>query len=143
VVRLRPAAAVVVFEPARGVLMIRRHRFITGAQGWEVPAGRVEDGEQVLEAAARETLEETGWRPGSLSLLGSSHPAQGLLDITHHVVLANGAAHEGDPAHSHESSEVAWIPLGRLLPMIEAGEMPDGYSQHALLLARALGRLGG
>ena len=58
-----PAAGCVVSDDERGVLLIRRHRFITDTWGWEIPAGRVDPGETPGEAAVRETLEETGWRP--------------------------------------------------------------------------------
>jgi len=142
VVRIaRAAVAAVVHDAERGVLMLHRHRFITDNWGWEVPAGRLEAGESPEDAAAREVLEETGWRPGPLTSLGASHPMQGLSDMRHNIVLARGAAHQGAPVDTHEASEVAWVPVDRLVPMMAAGEMPDGYSQHALLLALALGRL--
>ena len=48
-------------DPARGVLALWRHRFITDTWGWEIPAGRLEAGETAEQAARRETLEETGW----------------------------------------------------------------------------------
>ena len=56
------AAGVVVHDPDRGVLLLWRHRFITDAWGWEIPAGRIDDGEEATAAAAREVEEETGWR---------------------------------------------------------------------------------
>ncbi len=49
--------------PARGVLLLWRHRFITDTWGWEIPAGGIDPGETPPDAAARETLEETGWEP--------------------------------------------------------------------------------
>src|SRR5690348_12490882 len=49
----RPAAACLVDDPERGVLLLWRHRFITDSWGWEVPAGGVADGESLVEAAAR------------------------------------------------------------------------------------------
>jgi ADP-ribose pyrophosphatase YjhB (NUDIX family) len=62
VVRMPAAASgTVVHDPARGVLLLWRHRFTTDTWGWEVPAGRIDDGETPEQAAARETLEETGW----------------------------------------------------------------------------------
>ena len=48
------AAGTVVVDPARGVLLLWRHRFTTDTWGWEVPAGRVDEGETPIEAAARE-----------------------------------------------------------------------------------------
>ena len=55
------AATLVVME--RRVLMIWRHRFVTDTWCWELPAGRIDPGETVAQAAARECLEETGWQP--------------------------------------------------------------------------------
>ncbi|MCB1259267.1 MAG: NUDIX hydrolase, partial [Acidimicrobiales bacterium] len=77
----QPAAGVVVHDPGRGVLLLWRHRFITDTWGWEIPAGRVEVGETIEEAAAREVLEETGWRPGPLEHLLTFHPANGITDL--------------------------------------------------------------
>ncbi len=60
VVRMPGEASGVVVQDGDRVLLIHRHRFITDSTGWEIPAGRVEMGEDPIEAAARETLEETG-----------------------------------------------------------------------------------
>ena len=48
------ASGTVVHDPDRGVLLLWRHRFITDTWGWEIPAGRIDDGETPEEAAARE-----------------------------------------------------------------------------------------
>src|SRR5689334_1248034 len=73
VVRMaRPVAAVVVVDERERVLLMWRHRHVTDTWGWEIPAGRVEEGESIEEAAARETEEETGWRPRSLRLMVAS-----------------------------------------------------------------------
>jgi 8-oxo-dGTP pyrophosphatase MutT (NUDIX family) len=82
-----PAAGVVVFDPARGVLLLWRHRFITDTWGWEVPAGKVDTGETPEQGAAREVLEETGWRPGPLRHLASYHPTNGVADQTFHLFV--------------------------------------------------------
>src|SRR5437879_8842989 len=73
-----PAAGVVVHDEQRGLLLLWRHRFITDSWGWEIPAGRVDPGETPAEAAAREVLEETGWRAGPLRPLVSYQPSNGL-----------------------------------------------------------------
>ncbi len=137
------AAAAVVRDPGRGVLLIHRHRFIPDIWGWELPAGRVEDGEGSLEAAAREALEETGWRPGPGSLLGGGFAAPGMADLRHEISIFDGAEHVGEPEDQNEADRVAWIPVERILPLIQTGEIPDAFTQQSLLLALALGRLGG
>jgi 8-oxo-dGDP phosphatase len=133
VVRLpTPAAGTVVHDPARGVLLLWRHRFITDSWGWEVPAGRVEPGEDPRDGAAREAWEETGWRPGPLRHLVSYHPSNGLSDQVFHVFVADGAEHTGPPADPSESERVAWLTLDEVRAAIRAGEVPDGLSLTAL-----------
>src|ERR1700687_6454512 len=65
VVRMPGEASAAVVRDQDRVLLIHRHRFITDTWGWEIPAGRVEAGEDPMGGRARETLEETGWPPGA------------------------------------------------------------------------------
>ena len=91
------AAGTVVHDSERGVLLLWRHRFITDTWGWEIPAGRIDPGETPEHAAARETLEETGWRPGPLRPLVRFQPTNGISDQVFNIFLADGATHVGDP----------------------------------------------
>src|SRR6516162_5918804 len=110
VVRLpHKAAGTVVHDPDRGVLMLWRHRFITDTWGWEIPAGRIDPGETPEEAAAREVLEETGWRPLGLRPLTTYQPTNGLSDQRFHLFHATGAVHVGDPTDPSESERVEWV----------------------------------
>jgi len=119
VVRLpREAVGTVVHDPARGVLLLWRHRFITDSWGWELPAGGVDDGESLPEAAAREVLEETGWRPGPLAEQARWHPSNGLSDQTFTSFTAEGAQHVGDPSDPSESERIEWVPVGRLRELV-------------------------
>lgn len=128
VVRIGPASGVVVFDPQRGVLLLWRHRFVTDSWGWEIPAGRIDEGETAVEAAARETLEETGWRPGPLRPITSFFPSNGISDQEFHVFTADGATHVGDPSDPSESSRIEWLPVDELRAAIARGEMRDGLS---------------
>ena len=137
VVRMpRPAAAAIVRDADRGVLLLWRHRFITDTWGWEIPAGRVDDGETPEEAAARETLEETGWRPGPLRPLFAYHPISGLSDQRFHVFLAGGATREREP-DLVETDRVEWFGLDELRRLIDAGEISDGFSLSVTVVPRA------
>lgn len=141
VVRMPAPAAGVVVHDDRGVLLLWRHRFVTDTWGWEVPAGRVDPGESVEAGAAREVLEETGWRPGPLTPLTAYHPTNGLSDQIFHLFAAAGATHVGEPSDPSESSRVEWVPRDRLVAELRRGNVRDGMSLTALTWSLALGPL--
>jgi 8-oxo-dGTP pyrophosphatase MutT (NUDIX family) len=127
------AAGVVLRDPERGFLLLYRHRFITDTWGWEVPAGRMEPGETPDQAAEREAVEETGWRPGRLRQLGAYAPSNGTTDQVFHLFVADGATHVGDPADVHESERIEWVPTTQVRELITSGRIRDGLSLTALL----------
>jgi 8-oxo-dGTP pyrophosphatase MutT (NUDIX family) len=133
----RHAAGTVITDADRGVLLLWRHRFITDTWGWEVPAGAIDHGETPAAAAAREALEETGWRPGPLSHLISYHPNNGQADVTFHLFQAEGATYEGAPTDPSESERVEWVPWATVREHIASGRIADGLSLTALLYVLA------
>ena len=135
------AAGVVVRDPEQGVLLLWRHRFITDRWGWEVPAGRIDPGEDPMAAAAREVEEETGWRPGPLRPLLDWYVASGITDHHFTAYVADGAEHIGDPVDAFEAERVEWLTTDAIRQAIAAGEIPDGPGLTALLAAFALGEL--
>ncbi len=136
-----PAAGTVVIDPSRGVLLLWRHRFITDTWGWELPAGRVDDGETLEAAAARETLEETGWQAGPLRHLTTYHPVNGQSDLRFAVFIADGATYVGEPTDPGESERIEWVPVDAVRTEIEAGRVLDGLSLTGLLWALAFGHI--
>jgi 8-oxo-dGTP pyrophosphatase MutT (NUDIX family) len=135
------ASGTVVVDGDR-VLLLWRHRFTTDTWGWEVPAGRIDEGEAPEEAAAREVLEETGWRPGPLTHLTTYYPNNGQSDLSFHLFLADGATHVGEPDDWAEVERVAWHRLDDVRRLLQEGQVNDGMSLTALLwyLAFAPGR---
>lgn len=131
-VRVRDAAGVVAVDDRDRALLIWRHRFITDQWGWEIPGGRVEDGEDPAEAAARELREETGWRPGPLRHLFDVPASPGLHDGVHHLYRADGAAHEGDPTDV-EAERIEWVPLEAVPDLAARGQIGSSSSLAALL----------
>ncbi|MEV6243854.1 NUDIX hydrolase [Lentzea sp. NPDC051838] len=131
VVRLpHPSTAVVVVENDQ-VLLMWRHRFTTGAWGWEIPAGRCEDGETAEQAALRETEEETGYRPTTIERLTTINPLSGISSHTTHLFVATGAVKTGehDPA---EAAKVEWVALNEIPASIRKGLVPCGITLAAL-----------
>ena len=137
----QPAAGTVVFDPDRGVLLLWRHRFITDTWGWEIPAGRVDEGETPAQAAHRETLEESGWRPSTLRPMMSYRPSIGSSDQVFHLFLADRADHVGEPLDASESARVEWVPVARLRDEIREGRVVDGFTLVGVLYGLAFGQL--
>ncbi|MGP3999723.1 NUDIX domain-containing protein [Streptomyces sp. 8N706] len=141
VIRLRPVAVATAVNDANEVLLLWRHRFITGTWGWELAAGVVEDGEDIAAAAAREMEEETGWRPGRLRRLLTVEPSNGLTDARHHIYWSDEATYVGYPEDDFESDRREWVPLKLVPDMVARGEVPAANMAAALLLLHHL-RLG-
>jgi 8-oxo-dGTP pyrophosphatase MutT (NUDIX family) len=132
-IRTSSGAGVVVIDQDRRVLLIWRHRFITGAWGWEIPTGKIENGETPADAAAREFEEETGWRAGPLRHLISVRPTPGLSDSEHHIYRADQATYIGKPADSIESERISWVPIADLRSLIDKKQITSGTTLAALL----------
>ncbi len=134
-IRQRPVALATAVNERDEVLLLWRHRFITDTWGYELAAGVVEDGETLLDAASREMLEETGWRPTApLRHLITVEPSNGLSDALHHVYWCEGAEEVGHPADDFESSERAWVPLKDIPDLAVRGQIRSSNALAALLL---------
>ena len=63
-------------DEKKRILLVRQYRLPADAYLWELPAGKVDEGETPLQAAKRELIEETGYRAGKWEKLVSSFPAR-------------------------------------------------------------------
>jgi ADP-ribose pyrophosphatase len=134
VVRHPGAAAVVPFEDARTVLLIRQFRHAAGGVNWEVPAGKL-DGDAPEVCAHKELAEEAGRRSGKLVKLASVFTTPGFTDEVIHLFAAFELSAVPQALEHDEVIEVVPTPLARALEMIYAGELRDAKSALALMLA--------
>ncbi|MDA0638036.1 NUDIX domain-containing protein [Nonomuraea sp. MCN248] len=132
-IRTAPGAGAVVTDERDRVLLIWRHRFITDTWGWEIPIGKIDEGEEPIAAAAREVEEETGWRPGPLRPLLYTQPTSGLSDSEHHIFRADSARHIGPPTEPWEAERVEWVPCSEIRRLIDKRDLVCGTSMNALL----------
>ncbi|WP_111768398.1 NUDIX hydrolase [Nakamurella deserti] len=135
VVRLqRVILAVALRAGGSEVLMLRRHRFVTDQVGWELPGGIVDGNEDSVTTAARETEEETGYRPvGAGRKLVEFQPMIGMVDTPHEVWVFDQVVNVGEPTDAVEAGTVGWIPLSDVVRMIDSGEVLGGGSVTGLL----------
>ena len=129
--------AMVAVDAQGGVLLVRQFRAAVGAPLLEVPAGTCEAGEQPHETAARELQEEVGMRAEHLTLLGKFYVAPGYTSELLHAYLATGLTASVLPADEDEELSIERVPLADLLLMIKCGEIEDGKTITAVLLAAA------
>ncbi|HLF55232.1 MAG TPA: NUDIX hydrolase [Thermoanaerobaculia bacterium] len=140
-VRHGGAAAIVPVDAEGRVLLVRQYRHATGGE-WllEVPAGKLEPGEEPIAAAARECEEETGFRPGRLDPLGFIWTTPGFTDERIHLFLARELAPGRQDLQDDESLTLEHLPLAEALGRAIAGGIDDGKSIAALVrAARYLG----
>jgi 8-oxo-dGTP pyrophosphatase MutT (NUDIX family) len=115
------------------ILLIEHYRFITDMTSWEVPAGRVDDGEPLEAGARRELLEETGYAAERLEYLGVYHPAVGSTNATFHVHFGYGLRQVAELTDTNEVLQVAWFNPDKVWAMIAANQIRDGLTLTSLL----------
>ena len=130
----REAVCVVVFNKKGEVLLIRNRRYTIGRLEWEIPAGKIEPGEEKEDAARRECFEETGCTLKDLRFLCSQNPANGMADCVCHC-FAGMVDAEGIPGDTNEVAGKKWLSREAVLEMLGKNETMDGVSMLGLLYA--------
>ena len=135
-----PGSAVIVPVTADGrVMLVRQYRAPLGRWAWEVPAGSLKPGEDVVEAARRECHEEIGLVPGRVEKLGSFFPTPGYCDEEMNFFRVSELREPGEGDGSaqpdeDEDIEVQAFSLEDLRSMIRRGEIIDLKTVAALTL---------
>ena len=119
------------------VPMVRQFRYPFMAETLEIPAGKLEQGEDPLDCAVRELSEETGFTAGRMISLGALLPSPGYCAETLYIYLAL----ELTPGRAHldedEFLNVEYYPLEELHKMCMSGQLVDAKTVLAVLKAES------
>lgn len=120
-------------KPTPRVLLERQYRHAAGSYLWEIPAGRIEPGEQPLHAGKRELLEETGYAAESWHRIFKFYASPGFVAETMSVFLATGL--QAGEAHP-EADEIIYkrmVPLPQAIRMVMKGTIRDAKTISSVL----------
>lgn len=117
------------------VPMVRQFRYPFMAETLEIPAGKLEKGEDPLECAVRELSEETGCSAGEMIPLGSLLPSPGYCAETLYIYLALDLKAGRPHLDEDEFLNVEYYPLEKLHDMCMSGELVDAKTVLAVLKA--------
>jgi ADP-ribose pyrophosphatase len=107
------------------ILLVRQYRLPARQYMWELPAGRVDEGETVLKAAKRELQEETGFRAKKWRKIAEFFPSPGFLAEKMTIFLATDlTAGEAKPMED-ERIQTRWFSRKELQDWIRAGKIRD------------------
>jgi ADP-ribose pyrophosphatase len=125
------------------VVLIRNWRISIEQWLYELPAGTLEPGEEPAACAARELEEETGFAAATITALGRFYTSPGMSNELMWAYAATGLRPVGQRLEPDEWVTVHPVRTAGAFGMIDSGELTDGKSILALLLARQRGLLAG
>lgn len=128
-----PAVGIVAVRDDGAILLVNQFRFTTRTRDWELPAGRVEVGEEVQDSARRELREETGHSARLLEPLGHYHPSNGSSNQEFVLFVARGVERISAIQDTNEVDDARWFAPDEARGMMARNEILDGMSVTGLL----------
>ena len=126
-------ACVLAVTPDDEVYMVRQYRYALGKEIWELPAGKLEAGEDPFEAAKRELAEECGVTAGRYTDLGVIYPTVGYDSEKIYMWVAQDLEKTSQHLDPDEFLDVVAMPFATVLDMVMKGEIKDGKTVAGIL----------
>lgn len=117
------------------VLLIKQYRYAASGYLYEIPAGRLNPGEDPRACANRELEEETGFAASRIDYLTTIYTTPGFTDEKIHLFMATGLSGGETKHEADEFLEPMPMLLSQALELIQAGEIQDGKTITGLLFA--------
>jgi ADP-ribose pyrophosphatase len=119
-------ANVIALTPQNEIILIKQYRHGSESIEIEIPGGCIERGENPLEAASRELLEETGYSGSSPILLGSMKPNPSIQDNScYSILIKDCQKNQAQELDNGEDIEVLIVPLADIPQMIAIGDIDN------------------
>ncbi|MCR8745220.1 NUDIX hydrolase [Romboutsia lituseburensis] len=132
------AVGIVAINEENEVILIKQFRKPIEKVIWEIPAGKLEPGENPKECAIRELKEETGYEAQNLRLIHKFYTSAGFSNQKIYIYLATGLKPGENKLDDDESLEMYSIDLEEVQSMIARNEIEDAKTAIGILLAKEL-----
>jgi ADP-ribose pyrophosphatase len=137
IVQHRGSAVMMPVDRKGRVLLVRQYRLPARKSMWELPAGRLDEGEKPLPAAKRELEEETGYRARKWKKLISFYPSPGYASEKMTIYLATDLIEGRATPMEDERIECRWFTAKEIRAMIRTGRIADAKTIVGFLMWRS------
>ena len=127
----------ILYQVDNKFILERQFRYALDEEIIEMPAGKLEEGETPLEAAKRELLEETGYRPLEMVHLGDSYPTPGYSSEVIHLYYCPKAVKEERHLDKDENIDLLYLTLDEIEKLIADNTIKDSKTVAAIYLYKA------
>lgn len=114
------------------ILLVRQYRLPARGYLWELPAGRIDEGETALQAAKRELKEETGYAAKKWTKIATFFPSPGFLAEKMTIFMATGLTAGQATPMGDERIEARWYTAKEVEDLIETGKVIDAKTMIGL-----------
>jgi ADP-ribose pyrophosphatase len=133
IVQHQGSAVVMPVDEKNRVLLVKQYRLPAQKYLWELPAGRIDEGETALQAARRELREETGYRARRFEKLAEFYPSPGFLAEKMTIYIARDLTPGKQTPMEDERIETGWFTAKEIDAMLASGKILDAKTNIGFL----------
>jgi ADP-ribose pyrophosphatase len=133
IVRHAGSAVMMAVDDKKRILLVRQYRLPAAKYLWELPAGKIDEGETAAQAAKRELIEETGYRAKTWKKLAEFYPSPGYVSEKMTIFLATGLTEGEAQPMDDERIEKRWFSKKELTEWIRRNKIVDAKTMIGFL----------